>query len=269
MRGSSRTSLGNATEALEAVLPTLDGQALGQELFAVAGTFAGSASLRRTLTDPSRSGDGKAAAVQQFLSGKVSPAAVETIQGLVRQRWSEPADFVAAVEVLGVTSVLAAAERDNGLDQVSEELFRVERLLDAHTELQQAISDEQVPSDLRLKLVTDVLSDKARPETVALVRQAVRHNHRRSASTALAEFSELAAARTARSVARVESATPLGPVHVDRLRAALQRIYGRPIHVNVDVVPEVVGGIRIRVGDEVIDATTVSRLNDVRRNFAE
>lgn len=269
MRGSSRTSLAAATDSLESVLPKVDGMALSEELFAIADTFSQSAALRRTLTDPSRDADGKANAVERVLTGKVSSAAIETTKGLVRRRWSEPGDLAEATEALGITSVLAAAEQAGGLEAVSEELFRVERLLDAHTQLQQSVSDEKFPVEHRLGLISNVFSQKVRPETVALVRQAVRHPGRRSVAGSLKAYSEQAAKRTERSVARVEAAIPLGPQHIDRLRAALQRIYGRPIHINVDVVPEIVGGMRIRVGDEVIDSTVVNQLSGVRRTFAD
>jgi len=53
-----------------------------------------------------------------------------------------------------------------------------------------------------------------------------------------------------------------------RLTALLGRAYGRPVQLNVSVDPEVVGGIRVVVGDEVVDATVLSRLDDVRRRLA-
>jgi F-type H+-transporting ATPase subunit delta len=53
-----------------------------------------------------------------------------------------------------------------------------------------------------------------------------------------------------------------------RLAAALRRIYGRDVQLNVVVDPDVVGGLSVQVGDEVIDGTVVGRLAEARRRLA-
>jgi F-type H+-transporting ATPase subunit delta len=40
------------------------------------------------------------------------------------------------------------------------------------------------------------------------------------------------------------------------------------MHLNLDVDPEVLGGIRVQVGDEVIDGTVADRLDEARRRMA-
>jgi F-type H+-transporting ATPase subunit delta len=53
-----------------------------------------------------------------------------------------------------------------------------------------------------------------------------------------------------------------------RLQGALARQYDRPVHLNVVVDPEVVGGVKVEIGDDVIDGTVASRLDDARRRLA-
>jgi F-type H+-transporting ATPase subunit delta len=69
-------------------------------------------------------------------------------------------------------------------------------------------------------------------------------------------------------VARVTAALPLTEQQRERLTAALRRIYDHDVWLNVDVDPEVIGGLRVQVGDEVIDATVLSRLDEARRRLA-
>ena len=45
-------------------------------------------------------------------------------------------------------------------------------------------------------------------------------------------------------------------------------MYGRELRLNEVIDPAVVGGVRIVVGDEVVDATAASRLADLRRKLA-
>ena len=63
-------------------------------------------------------------------------------------------------------------------------------------------------------------------------------------------------------------ARPLEADQELRLVAALTRIYGRQVQLQVDVDPAVLGGIQVRVGDEVIDGTVVRNLDSVRRSLA-
>jgi F-type H+-transporting ATPase subunit delta len=63
-------------------------------------------------------------------------------------------------------------------------------------------------------------------------------------------------------------AKPVTDAEAERLGAALQRTYGRPIHLNMLVDPEVLGGIKVEIGDDVIDGTIASRLDDARRELS-
>ena len=69
-------------------------------------------------------------------------------------------------------------------------------------------------------------------------------------------------------VAVVTSAVPLSEGQRQRLGAALAATYGRQIHLDLDVDPEVLGGVQVRIGDEVINGTIKDRLAEVARRMA-
>lgn len=269
MRGSSRASLAQAESRLEPVFRIVDSLGLGTELFNIASVINGNTALRRSLTDPSREGSVKANVVREVLLGKVTPAASEAVEGLAASRWTEPGDFIEALESIGVDAVLASAERNGQLETVAEELFRAERSLDQDADLDRALTDSTVPLERRLSVVDRLFGTKIRPESLALVKQAVSAPSGRRIGPDLSRFSERAMKRRERGIARVETAVPLSPTQADRLARALERVYGRSIHINSDVNPELVGGMRIQVGDEIIDSSITSRLNEARRRFTD
>ena len=61
-------------------------------------------------------------------------------------------------------------------------------------------------------------------------------------------------------VAHVTAASELSDAQRDRLTEVLTRIYGHPVSVQLHVDPELLGGLSIAVGDEVIDGSIASRL---------
>ncbi len=101
-----------------------------------------------------------------------------------------------------------------------------------------------------------------------LLEIAVTRPRGRSLETAIQDLLDLAAERRSRYVAQVRVARPLDADQEARLQASLARIYGREVQLQVDVDPTVLGGIEVRVGDEVIDGTVSRRLHDVRRSLA-
>lgn len=270
MRGASRESLAAGQERLETLLaaPGAQPEALADELFGFANLLAGSAGLRRALTDPSRAGQAKAELVARLLTGKVGEATLDLLAGTARGRWAAPSDLTDAVEALAVSAMLAAAEQADRLDSVEDELFRFSRLVAGSTELRDAFSTRTEGADRKAALVERLLSGKAAPETVRLATQAAVHPRGLRTEQALEGYVEAAAERRRRLVAHVVAAVPLTGAQRDRLSAILRRTYGRAIRLNVDLDPEVVGGLRVQVGGELVDGTVSTRLDEARRRLA-
>lgn len=270
MRATSQASLRNASEAWEQVLRQAgaDAAGYGGQLFAVVDALDRSAGLRRALTEPTRDGEAKAALAAELLRGKVAEPVLDLVSGMARSRWSADGDLADSVEELAIVSYLAAADAKGELTRVEEEVFRITRLLAENRDLRFALGDRDASPERRVELLTSVLGGKVGEETLALVTRAVRSLRARSLTAALNRISELAAARRRQLVAVVTAATPLTQTQQERLAETLAKAYGRDVQMNVAVDPAVVGGFRIQVGDEVVDATIAARLDLARRRLA-
>jgi F-type H+-transporting ATPase subunit delta len=64
--------------------------------------------------------------------------------------------------------------------------------------------------------------------------------------------------------ALVESATPLTPELQANLATSLAAKYGRPLSLEFQTQPELLGGIRVKVGSDVWDGTVKARLENLR-----
>jgi len=271
MDGTSRESMRAALARFEELVGQLpDGSGskeVSEGLYAVAGLLDREPSLRRALTDPASSPDSRRGLVDALFGAQLPGLALSVLRGLVASPWHSPADLREAVETLAAQAALTAAEGDGVLDDVEDELFRFARLLDREPELRSALTDPGLPDDRKLALVRSLLGERARPATVRLVEVVVTRPRGRSIESSLEELSRLAAARRQRLVAEVRVARPLDRDQAERLAGTLARLYGRQVQIQVAVDPSVLGGVQVRVGDEVLDGTVARRLQDVRRRL--
>ncbi|HYO85946.1 MAG TPA: F0F1 ATP synthase subunit delta [Dermatophilaceae bacterium] len=265
MEGPSRGAWVHALATLHEVLLAAEPRELAKELFVLGETIDGTAKLRRSLADPSRDGWPKRELAQRLFAGKVSAAALTVLEAAVSGRWVTDRDLVDALERLGIDAVLAGAERDGQLDRVEDELFRFERAVSANPDLRRALGNREAPPQRKAELIVQLLSGKALPDTVWLAQRPVLHPRGRRFSAAIWRQLSIASRRRERITAIVTSAVPLDAVQRDRLEGALAKVYGHRVFVNTVVDTSVVGGILVRIGDEVVDGTVVRRLEDARR----
>ena len=270
MHGASREALAAARERLDALTDStsVDAAKLADELAAVTALLDREVSLRRVLTDPAQGGEAKAELAGRLLSGQVGGPAADLVSGMVRSRWSQPRDLVDSVEELSATAELTAAERSGALDDVEDELFRFGRIVESSTGLRAALTDRSAAVSAKTELLHSLLGGRANPTTERLVVRLVTQPRGRSLEAGLQTLSRLAAARRDRMVAVVTSAVPLTEGQKRRLGAALAKLYGHPMHLNLDVDPEVLGGVSVRVGDEVINGTVADRIEEATRRLA-
>jgi F-type H+-transporting ATPase subunit delta len=241
---------------------------LADELFAVAHLLDGQLSLRRALSDASVRPDDRAGLAQRLFAGKVGEATLDVVQTVARQRWSRPLDLVEATETLATEAALDAADARGELADVEDELFRFSRIVAGDDDLARILGNRSAPREGKSALLDRLLSGKVSPVTERLVRNALTSSHVHSAENEIERLSTAAARRRGQSVAHVVSAVPLTGAQEQRLVAVLERIYGRTMGLQVQVDPEVLGGLVIRVEDEVIDGSIAHRLEAAGRRLA-
>lgn len=279
MAGVSSESLAAALARLEATLPTAS-LSLAQELFSILKTLDSSAALRRSLTDPSRNGEEKSALIAKLVEGKVSATAQSIVGQLAADRWSDARDISDALETLAATVAIAVAENRSasansgdsvsgvsGLAQLESDLFSFNQAVESSHEVQRALVEPQANESAKVDLALKMVPGSCE-EAKVLIRQAVVQPRGAKTTKLIERFANLAAARQQRWIANVTVSRPLEQAQIDRLQRGLNSLYGRELNINVSVEPSLIGGVRVRVGDEVVDASVIARLGELRRQLA-
>ena len=235
-------------------------ETLASELASVVSLLVTESTLAKHLAEPVDDSAAKVRLVERLFTNKVDGHTLDIVKTAVSQRWSAEADLIDGVEYTARLALLRRAELTDEVSDVEEQLFRFGRVLDAEPQLTGLLSEYGAPAEGRIGLLDKVLGANANASAKALLSQTVGLLRGQRADKAVAELAELAVARRGEIVAHVTAAAELTDAQRTRLVEVLTRIYGQPVSVQLHVEPELLGGLTVTVGDEVIDGSIASRL---------
>lgn len=263
----TRSVANDALGSAQAGQATAAAAQTGAELFAVVETLDGQRTLRTALSDASVSAERRSALAEELFAGQVSEITAKILKTAVTESWSKASDLLNSLVVLGREALLRAAADQDQLDTVEDELFRLGRIVAANPQLEQALSDLGKPVQAKRELLGRLLYGKVTAVTEALAIQTVSRLRKSAPADALDELAGLAAQVRDRAVAHVRSAAPLSDSQLEKLTATLTRTYGKPVTVHVEVDAELLSGLVVRIGDEVIDGSGAGRLAALRKTL--
>lgn len=266
LRGASADALAALSEVLESKLRGgADAARVGDDLFTVAGLFRAEPGLRRVATDLSIDAKAKQDLITGILSGKVDAASLDIVSEAVTRRWTSARDLANTLEHLSEVAIVRSVGTDSG--RLSDELFTFGQAVNDNPSLRDALSDPARSASDKATVVRSLLEGRALPATITLAQQALAGTYR-TVAVALTTYQQVAAQVHDERVATVRVAHPLSDSERQRLTDALSRQYGRQLHLNMVIDPDVIGGLRVEIGDDVIDGTVSSRLDEARRKLA-
>ena len=268
MQGTSRESLRAGQDRLETLLrqQSRSGRAaLGDALLDVTGLLDSNGSAAPCLTRPLREGADKAALICGCLDGQVS-AEPSTWWRHCPVTLVPVPDVADATERPPVSSILAAAQAQDRLDAVEDELFRFGRTV---YECPGAAPSPHRPhrrGGRKAALVDDLLSGKVTDETLRLARQAVLAPRGAHLDAILEEYGRLAVRAPEAAGAHVGRRQAARRRQQDRLAAALSRTQGHPVHLESTSIPR--SGAGSGRDRRRLDGTVSRRLDDAGRALA-
>jgi len=262
--------MGSATTQAQVATTTALSAASGvdldvaRELFAVARTVGGSSHLSGALADSAASAGARRKVVADVFGGSVKPVTASLLTTAVDQRWSSADDLVDGIEELAVR---AAALADAGSD-VEGELFAFSRTIADNPELELALGSRLGDEAAKAELVESLLKGRVSEATLLIAASLIRQPRERRVRQLLSRATRLVAEQRGRTVATVVTAAPLSAAQAERLTATLSKRYSAQVTLNTVVDPTVVGGMRVQIADDVIDASVSARLADLRQRLA-
>lgn len=243
-----------------------DAWRIGNELFSVTNVLDRNIRLERALTDPSRPVEDKVALLNKLVGDQAHEMTMEILTDLVGRRWSRVSDIANAVEDFGVDGMMYYADATDATLQVSIELAELHSALLNLPVVRSGLSSDRAPAEARIKLLYALVGNKdLNKVTMRLAEHAACNPRRRRYLSTIHWLINKFSRHMGESMVTVTTAAPLNPEQVDKLIAVYSKKLGRPVHINSNVDPTVIGGMRIEIGDEVTDNTVVAQLQQLQR----
>jgi F-type H+-transporting ATPase subunit delta len=158
------------------------------------------------------------------------------------------------------------AERDGTVEEWLDQLTRLGEALSDEA-LVRRLEDPAVPFDTRSEALTAALGGDSLPQLRNLLLLVLRRRRLEQVPRLAAEFRRLYNRRAGIVEATAISAAPLSERDVAELQRRLVDIAGTRVDLSLEVDPQLIGGISVRLGDRLIDGSVRGRLERLRNRL--
>jgi F-type H+-transporting ATPase subunit delta len=159
----------------------------------------------------------------------------------------------ALFKAIGVADAQAVSEQVNALAAVA-----------ADAQVRQFADNPKAQTAQVFDLITSAVKGFIGDGAKNLLRAVIDNGRLAALPEIAAQYHALVNERTGVSDAVVESAFAIGAAQLAEVKAALEKRFGRSLNASVVVKPELIGGIRVVVGDEVLDTSVKARLEQMK-----
>lgn len=160
------------------------------------------------------------------------------------------------------TAVFRLAKEKNALAEWSEQLGLLAGIT-SNVEISALIDDPKLGSTELEKIMLSICEGKLSAEATNLVKLMVENDRLTIMSDVAEAFEALKAQDEARLEALLTAAEKPSDEQVQMLVKQLEARFGKKIEAQVEIDPELIGGIKIVVGDTVIDASVRGQLQEL------
>jgi F-type H+-transporting ATPase subunit delta len=160
-------------------------------------------------------------------------------------------------------AALQIGRADRKLDAWERDLARIGELLQ-DAELRRIVEHPVIPFAAKAQLLHRVAGSDITPETLDLVLLMVRRGRPRAIPAMIGYFGELIRRERGIVLAEVRTALPLEDEQRRSVVGRLAEITGEQVDINEVVDESLIGGIAVRIGDRLYDASVRNRLERLR-----
>jgi F-type H+-transporting ATPase subunit delta len=163
------------------------------------------------------------------------------------------------------TALFELALEEKALDAVRADLDSFDKLLDQSADLVRLVRSPVFGADERGRALAEVL-EKAKIGGLAakFLRLITEKRRLFAVREMIRAFRTLVAKQKGETRAEVVVAEPLADKHLDALKSAIAGAAGKNVALDVKIDPSIIGGLKVKLGSRMIDASLKTKLNSIR-----
>jgi F-type H+-transporting ATPase subunit delta len=169
------------------------------------------------------------------------------------------------------TALFELALEQKALDAVKADLERFDALLVGSTDLQRLVRSPVFTSEEQLRAIAAVLDQSGISGIAAnFIRLAASNRRLFAIGQMIRAFRHLVARHRGEVSADVTVAERLSETHLGALKEALKSVTGgKEVELDVKVDPAIIGGIMVKLGSRMVDASLRTKLNAIKYAMKE
>lgn len=171
-----------------------------------------------------------------------------------------------------IAAVYAAALYDSAaavgsVADVLDDMESLRALLEAKSGLMSLLSAETISSAEKLQILVGAFGACLNPLTMATLRSMAHRDRLELFPEFVTAVVDVHHQRCGRTSVHIFSAAPLTPEQTSRIESQLNKKYGSQVMLKISIVPELIAGIQIKIGDTFIDGSARQRLSDLKASI--
>ncbi len=168
------------------------------------------------------------------------------------------------------TALFELAENAGSIDAVKADLDRLSAMIAESEDLTRLVKSPVFTADEQLKAVTAIL-EKAEISGLAgnFVKLVAKNRRLFGLPGMIADYAALVAAHRGEVTAKVTVASPLNDDQLATLKDTLGQKTGKDVNLDVNVDPSILGGLIVKLGSRMVDASLKTKLNSIRHAMKE
>lgn len=164
-------------------------------------------------------------------------------------------------------ALINLAQQQNVLGEVTEDIHSLKALRESDEAFARFLGAVTIPEDEKIQTLAKIFTGRVHPLTLQTLNAMARRERLVFLPGLFLAFDDILARLAGRVDAELTSAQPLAEATLNRIREAVSRSTGKTPEITVKVDPALIGGMRLRIGDTLIDGSVETQLEKLQEQL--
>ncbi len=166
-------------------------------------------------------------------------------------------------------AIFELAVEKNSVDNYYDQADFLHSSLKDNEQLQKTILHPQITSADKLQLLESIFKQSVCDDFFGLFEVLLRKNREEEILNVLEDFLGSVQEYRGSAVATVQSAIPLSENQIQRITGSLEKALGKKVEIVSQVLPQLIGGLRISCAGHILDASVKKQFDDMKKLLKE